>query len=223
VVYGKSEHHHIFVACESYTYESLYENVDHDLWWMKRYEFPLTQKVRDLAPKILRKGFEDMPHLKASYNAKIAALHEGTHFIEKEIDSLSLHLVYVAFKDGMRLMGELEDNDPWVKDRKLTVTLDMHHKPGKLDEYQASLTINGKTYHLRDESVAKMSDSTKGRPIFWSIFGDYYHQGGKKVLTKMQKGQQLLKWMIKFLPAEPEELKAQLQTAVDQMGKKAAA
>jgi hypothetical protein len=220
VVYGKSANHHIFVAVEHYRYDSLYENVEHDLWWMKKYEFPLTQKIRDLAPKILRKGFEDMPHLKRKYNAKIAILNEETHFVEKSIDGYSLNLHFVAFKDGMRMMGELDDNDPWVANRKLTVVISMGNKPGKWDEYQASLTINGKVYELRDESVAKMADKTKGRPIFWSIFGDYWHQGGKKTLTKMQLGQKILTWMVKFLQAEPEELKTQLQTAVDQMGAK---
>jgi hypothetical protein len=223
VVYGRSERSHIFVAVKHEVYQSLYEHVDNDTYWMKHYEYPLTQKLKDLAGKAIKKAFDDMKPEGKKFNNKAAKLALNADFKSVYIDKTSYNLVYIPLKDLLVELGELDASDPKLKNRKLIVTIEVRSKPGSLDDLMASLDINGKIFKLKDTDVTSMGGFkprsgflNTGKGVLHTIFGDYYHQGGKKVLTRAKEGKKILEWMSAYLDI-PEDVKVQLKAAADQM------
>jgi hypothetical protein len=129
----------------------------------------------------------------------------------------------------MAQLGVIDDADPWVKDRKLTIQIEIGSD--STPDYEAldesikefgskawiQLIVNGKIHRLSDKSTGLIRSNYK---VLKAIFGDYYWSGGgrgsKKILTKSKNGPAVMDWMAKTLVNEPQELRDTLARAATQ-------
>jgi len=214
VLCGKLGDKLVFVAVESYRSQNAFTGEDVDEWWMKGATGQ--GSFRDVAPKLIRQLFSSFPHLSKKFNAKVEILPDGAVLNERMLFSRNRA---VSFKDAMAMMGEIDQNDPWAQ-RKVTVQIITHSRKEMTDrDYDIELVVNGKGYTLRKDNADKMqSGSAK---IMQAIFGDYYYDESKKLLTRSKNGPAAMQWMIDNLRGEPNDLIAALTAAIEQASKPA--
>jgi curved DNA-binding protein CbpA len=82
------------------------------------------------------------------------------------------------------------------------------------DYYKFTLIINGKNYELGEDDTAKFLGLKGGLE---AMFGTYYYDGSKKMLTRMPKGKKVLTWMAAMFKGLPDDAQAALQAAAEQM------
>jgi len=120
----------------------------------------------------------------------------------------------VSFKDAMAMMGEIDQNDPWAQ-RKVTIQIITHNRKEMADRnYDIELVVNGKGYTLRKDNADKMQAGSA--KVMRAIYGDYFYDESKKLLTRSKNGPQVMQWMIDNLRSEPDDLLAALQAAIEQ-------
>lgn len=210
VVCGKLGDALVFVAVEYYSTSNAFTGSDIEEYWMDVVKTQGT--IRDTAPKVIRQMFGRFPHLKKKYNAKVDILPDGISFDKTK----SYHGRTVSFKDAMALIGEIDQNDPWAQ-RKLTIQIITHSRRGMDDRnYDVELVVNGKGYMLRKDNADKMQENY-GR-VLRAIFGDYYYDKSKKLLTRSKNGPKAMQWMVNNLHGEPDDLMAALKAAIEQTG-----
>jgi hypothetical protein len=163
-----------------------------------------------VAPKLIRQLFSSFPHLSKKYNAKVEILPEGAAFNEKMVYTRGRA---VSFKDAMALMGEIDQNDPWAQ-RKLTIQIITHSRGLEDRNYDIELVVNGKGYTLRKDNADRMQENY-GR-VMRAIFGDYYYDNTKKLLTRSKNGPKVMQWLVDNLRGEPEDLISALKAAIEQ-------
>lgn len=200
----------LYVAVEHYTSRNPFTGEDVDEYWMKSQVYMGT--LRDVAPKAIRAMFQ-FPHVSKQFNAKIELLPEGTLFNQKL--SLMMHARAVSFKDGMELLGELREDDPW-KGRKLQITMVLNSEGYGEDRKETiELLVNGRSFKLDAQSVEYVKKKTK---VLDLIFGTYvYFHGDKKMLTKAKNGKKVLEFLAEKLVHEPQQLRDALLAAAGQM------
>jgi len=209
VVCGKLGDKLVFVAVESYRSQNAFTGEDVDEWWMKT--ATAQGSFRDIAPKLIRQLFSSFPHLSKKYNAKVEILPDGAVLNERMLFSRGRA---VSFKDAMAMMGEIDQNDPWAQ-RKVTIQIITHNRKDIADRnYDIELVVNGKGYTLREDNADKMQAGSA--KVMRAIYGDYYYDESKKLLTRSKKGPAAMQWMVDNLRGEPDDLIAALKAAIEQ-------
>ena len=209
VVCGKLGDKLIFVAVESFRSQNAFTGEDVDEWWMSTIKVSGT--FREWAPKVIRQLFSSFPHLSKKYNAKVEILPDGAVLNERMLFSRGRA---VSFKDAMAMMGEIDQNDPWAQ-RKVTIQIITHNRKEMADRnYDIELVVNGKGYTLRKDNADKMQAGSA--KVMRAIYGDYFYDESKKLLTRSKNGPQVMQWMIDNLRSEPDDLLAALQAAIEQ-------
>mgnify|MGYP000096829110 FL=1 len=225
VVYGKSDTAHIFVAVSHYNY---YPNelgdrmVREDFFHMNVQHFPLSQPLVTLAPKVIRQMYANFEYGAYAYSAKVALLPAGITFTRKLYSTMSWR--WVQFKDAMGIMGEISNEHPWVKGRKVTcecmITGEIAGEQymssdGEMRSFHTpvvALIFNGREFQLKPESVKAMQEYRPG--IMNKIFGQYQDRGAKKSLSRKSDGKQIMQWMVDNFKTEPPEVIDLLKAAI---------
>lgn len=214
VFYGKTGSKHVFVAAEYHRSQNAFTGEDVEVWWMKVADYPSSESVSNLAPKVIRQMYDQFPYNTNGFNAKVQIIDEGErgHFTEKLFRTSRKS---IAFKDAMGILGLVDTEHKWVSDRKVTVELELKGSRFSEDgeEMSAVLTINGREWKLHKNTYAKM----KPKALDVIFAGKYYYEGSKKILTRMPKGKGILEWMASRFTDEPDELRELLKKASEQM------
>lgn len=211
VVVGKlDDNKWVYVAVEHYRSQNAFTGEDVDEYWMRSQTYSGT--LRDVAPKAIRAMFK-FPHVSKQFNAKIEILPSGMHFSQKM--TLLMSTRAVSFKDGLELLGEMPEGDPW-KNRKLAVTMILNSSGFGEDRlYTIELVVNSRDYPLDQASVEFLRTKTK---VLQAVFGTYFYwNGDKKTLTKLKNGKKVLEYLAEKLTHEPQQLRDDLAAAAGQM------
>lgn len=209
VVCGKLGDKLVFVAVEHFRAQNAFTGEDVDEWWMD--SVTASGTFRNVAPKVIRQLYARFPNMSKKYNAKVEILPEGTALTKR---MLLMRARAVSFKDAMAIIGEIDQNDPWAQ-RKVTIQIITHSRGLGEHNYDVEVVVNGKGYKLRKDNADKMQEGY--RDVLRLIFGDYYYDDSKKLLTRAKNGPKVMQWMVDNLRGEPDDLIAALIAAIEQV------
>lgn len=248
VLYGRTADNHVFVGIENDEYSGLMGANDkgHDKWFMRSYEFPLTEKATPswLYGKVA-KALTDLKWFEGRFNSKVVEIKgKIPGVLTEEMLTKALRNAHpVSIKNILVNLGEVADDDPSVANRKVTVELrvdqdygfnDAPPKPGYHPEpptkantwdgkyhgyhYKVTLVVNGRDYDLNAEDTTTFFKmKVNGKRMLEAILGDYGSRGGKKVLTRMPKGKIILQGFAEHLTGLPQPARDLLTRAAEQM------
>lgn len=210
IFYGQTDQKHVFVVVEHLQKEDYYigGGPGIDIWSMRDFSYPRVEGEA-LQPAWLYgnivKGFKMFKYVEKRFNSMVRALPEDWHFHEK-----IPYTKEVSIKHWLVNQGLVPEDDPSVVSRKNVVELVWHEKGLGADEKTwISLIINGKEYELSQADTKKFLTPSKYRGIISAIFGNYFYNDSKKVLTRMPavKKKKLFGWMSQALTDLPEAAK----------------
>lgn len=226
VAYGRTDKEHVFAAAYHDYYESFYVGGvgKRDVWDVIKMEYPIREGEK-LEPSWLYgnivKAFKKVG-FDSKFNSKVQSA-KGWKFSDKWVKSPEM-----SIKNFLVDIGETASDDPSVAGRKQVVEFQLskawEDKPGywpipdtyggRPEYYQIVLFLNGRPTVLGETCVKKI---VKAR-LYRAVYGDYvYDSNPKKNLTRMQKGKQIISWMVANLDDLPESVKDGLKAAAAQM------
>jgi len=212
--YGRTDSHHVFVGVRNTTRKDYFigGSYNEDNWTIKSNAIAIRDMAKEGASpswlygnvvKILKSvGFA------GRFNSKV--IDAGPWKFDDRLPSGSA----TSIKHWLVARGEVESSDPSVAGRKHVVEIVYNRASGFGDENAGvTLKLNGRNYDLSDGDYAKfLRLSVNGRRALRAIFGEYYYDGSKKVLTRSKHGKLLLKWFsenMTSLPSDAQEVLAQ--------------
>ena len=234
VAYGRTDSQHVFLAALNKTEYSdfVLGGYSNNIWTAKSFEYPI--KGDDgtnpawLYGKVV-KALKDIG-FDGRFNSKVI---DGKGWVVKERLPTGSE---VSIKHWLVNSGQVAGDAASVAGRKQVVELIVEQsslgqpKPGYYPEphkrsnfwdgkyhgnyYKLTLGINGRPYVLNEADTTKFLGLN--RPLD-AIFGTYYYDGSKKVLTRMPKGKKILAWMGENFTGLPDEAQQALKAAADQM------
>jgi hypothetical protein len=211
VFYGQTDSNHVFVAVENLQKEDYYIGAGPgiDIWSMKVFSYPRSEGEL-LQPAWLYgnivKAFKSFQYVEKRFNSRVIQLPEGWHFSAK-----FPHGRTVSIKHWLVNQGLVSGDDPSVVTRKNVVELTYRSKGfGEDEKIWFILTVNGKDYELSASDSKKFLMPNKYRGVATYIFGDYFYDGSKKMLSRIPaaKKVKLFTWMSKNLTDLPPAAKA---------------
>lgn len=206
VAYGKTDTLHVFISVENYQNQDPYTGEDADIWMVDSYKRDLgAGEVATIAPTVIKNLWGNFQHIKKAYNNRVVLLDGPPSF--KTL--FGAHSRGMAFKDAMTQLGFSAP----ATNRKVIIDMEIDDEMRESDN-DARLVINGKVYKLGQAAYALMAK----RGLLKLIFGEYFHQGGKKTLTRMPKFLQIADWLLNNLSLD-DEVEQGLKTAIQQKTK----
>lgn len=234
VAYGRTDSQHVFFAALNHMESSSFAlgGYTNDIWTAKSYEYPIRENEGQNPAWLYGKVVQALKSI--GFNGK---------FNSKAIDAKGWKVeerrpqgAEVSIKHWLVNSGHVSGDAPSVAGRKQVVELTVNEsiigdpKPGYYPEphkpsnfwkgeyhgryYKITLNINGRPYVLNEADTTKFLGLN--RPLD-AIFGTYYYDGSKKVLTRMPKGKKILAWMGESFTGLPPEAMQALQAAAAQM------
>lgn len=226
VVYGKSDHEHVFVAVfHIHDIGNAFEPKDIDQYQMWVKKVPLSQDLSSVGPKVIRQLWEHFGRDVKQYNAKVRLLPEDTAFINLgKMSSVINSARSIAFKVAIQQMGE---SVPETWKGKVDITLEMGDEINYPDNHprlkhcykccRPILVVNGKEYKLSDKS-AEIVHAKKVYDLLWGKKYWYCDRTSKKLLNKVKDAKKILTFFADLCEktGEPKDLVEALRAAVDQ-------
>ena len=233
--YGRTADQHVFVVAVHVSRSDYYVGGGgrRDVWDMQTHKLPIKKDEQSNLVWLHRQ-------ISTAFGLPIGDFEYNGRFNSKVRDargwSLSEKLPAspeISLKHWLVESGQVAGDAPAVAGRKQVVELKLHvatfgPEPGHYndpkagaynkDGYQVTLVLNGKPVVLGEhDTVALISVRLGGKRLLNAVFGEYFYQGGSKVLTRMQKGKVILEWMVQKLTGISDDTRAVLQAAAAQM------
>jgi hypothetical protein len=228
VVYGKTEHAHVFVGVRHFVKEEYFVGGagGKDLWSMKSLDFPIKGE-EGLEPAWLFGNVVKVLKLvgsEARFNSKVTDA-KGWTFSDKFPRGGE-----TSIKHWLASSGAVSEDDARVQGRKHVIEVKYtrgwneapnHYKIvyGKppyefsSDFEGVEVIVNGKAHWLDEKDTSKFLRSGFKR----AIFGDRLYDGTKKNLTRSKDGKKFLTEMAKHLSSLPADVQKTLEAAAAQM------
>ncbi len=214
VAYGITDSKHVFVAAEHLRKADYYigGGPSQDLWSIKSFEYP-RKEGEALAPAWLYgnvvKAVKSFQWVTGKFNSKVVSA-DGWKLSERTPHGKSISIKHWLVNSGL-----VAEDDPSVAGRKNVVEIQFKKAGFGTDEkHGIELTINGRTYPLSERDVSKFTANYE--KVLRFIFGTYYYDGSRKVLTRMPavKKKKIFEWMLKVLQDLPTEVSKVLEVEV---------
>lgn len=211
VFYGQTDQKHVFVSAENFQKDTYFIGGEGavDTWTLREFSYP-KKEGETLQPAWLYgnvvKAFKMFKLLEKKFNSKVQALPDGWHLQER-----IPHGKTVSIKHWLVNQGLVSGDDPSVVNRKNVVEITFRNRGlGEDEKAWFILTINGKEYELSPSDSKKFLTPSKHRGVATAIFGTYFYDESRKVLTRLPtaKKQKLFEWMSKNLTDLPAAAKA---------------
>lgn len=208
VVCGRSANSYVFVGIEGYSIDpTINEPVQTDITTMKVLREPLSLPPARFA-NALNTLFASMPNLNKKFNGKVNIYPKSfKDFTVRNVDVLGLRSM--RLQDALIQLGIADASK--VKKGKLSLILELTPQ-GSSDFFDAIIFVNGKPYVL-----STLTRNDLGNKFWRKVFGEYYHQGGQKNLTRLRAKDAVIGHLLKVCEKnrEPAPLLEALRSALE--------
>jgi len=233
VAYGRTDAKHVFVGMRHYVKKEHFMGGQppRDEWGMHVFDFPIKGNegtepawlYGNVVGALKKIGFE------GRFNSKVVDA-KGWSFSEK-----MPHGSDTSIKHWLAGSGEVSEDDPRVQNRKHVVEIKYSRsyteKPNyykfsygrppntyEKDFEAIEVIVNSKAYYLGEADAKRFLTSMfKGHHLLDIIFGAYYYDGSKKILTRAKSGKAVIKFLADNMQSLPDDVRKTLQSTVDQM------
>lgn len=230
VIYGQKGGKHIFVSALQRVERDNYigGTVNSNKWHMGVVD-PEIVPGPTLGNQIVSKVVHLFDTMGVRFGGKVYDIRSHKDFSMRILHSSSSSRK-MAIKDWVANSGLVSSDDTSQQNRKVAVEYlyekSMSEKSGYVKPFDTSMyeyekhtiIINGREYGLSKADMAAIHKTRIGpKKMINAIFGDYTYDQSKKVVTRMAKGKEVLKWFAEHLDSLPSDAKEALLSASSQM------